>query len=178
MKQLFFLISILLSIIISFASQAKADGAYTEWLVDNYNGRILKPVPSVPMHIAELHVMEQAGYGLVNLRTRYEKSLGRLKWSDWATQNMRGNRRSIRIPHGGKVVGIAAREQSGYGIINARLRYKLGNQLRWTSWVTNNQRGHVVQQMCQPGSYGKAIRVQEQSGYGIINLQLYCEWPN
>lgn len=160
------------------SSSVYAEGEWTEWIVDNFNGKITKPVTNFSVSIAELQVREQSGYGLINLRIRYEKTPGRLIWTKWATHNMRGTRKVVKIPRGGEVVGIQVREQSGYGLVDARLYYKAGQRFGWTSWVTKNQRGRVAQQMCQDGSYGKSMRVKEQSGYGIVNLQMYCEWPN
>jgi hypothetical protein len=168
----------LVILVTAFSSPAFAEGEWTEWVVDNFNGSVKKAIPSNPAHIAELQVREQAGYGLVNLRIRYEVSQNKLRWSNWATGNLEGNRKKLALPPGAKVIGIEVREQSGYGLINARLIYRIGNQSKWTPWITSNQKGHTAQQMCQGGAYGKGTRVREQAGYGIVNAQLYCQWQN
>lgn len=95
----------------------------------------------------------------------------------WATNNQNGgSTRTAFIPANSNVIGIAVREQSGFGVINARLIYKNNrrNEAYWTTWTTSNQAGRTREGYDNYRKQYKpvGIEVEEQPGFGIVDMRI------
>jgi hypothetical protein len=151
---------------VPFVSEANANEYWSDWANSNQNGRIMGPI-FTPDLVTALKGREQSGYGLINLSLGFDYNSDTM-WTMPITFNQNGRSVDpIGCPPNTFVVAIEVREQSGYGLVDARL---ICSNSENTPWLTNNPNGRLQTIVTVNGTNGMTAR--EQSGYGIINLRM------
>lgn len=154
------------------ANSTYAQSYWTDWATNNPNQHVFATVycASSLDTVQGIDVIEQSGYGLVNMRLVCGQYI-----SAWAVINLPTNGVFLQVAtngSGSKASGIEVREQPGYGLVNARLLYN--NGFSKSNWVTTNQNGYVRRVDCFAGGSIDGIEVKEQYGYGLIDIRLRC----
>jgi hypothetical protein len=149
-----------------------AEDFWASWATANQNGSLRGPryAPGNTRVVA-LRSREQAGYGLVNIQFGFRYQNGtRTYWSDWLTTNFRGKLNpAVSIDDDKAATGIEAKEQAGFGLVDARLVYAGGR----SDWLTDNPNGSLRRTICG-GGIMSGLLVREQAGYGLINIRCHC----
>lgn len=114
---------------LGFQSAGQVGVFYTGWVCNNpvnVNPKTLV-VPASRM-LAGIDGKEQAGFGIIDIRLYFRDSKGNVvndALSGWACgSRAEAKHYDGRIPPGNAVVGLEAREQAGFGVVNFRLQYQ------------------------------------------------------
>jgi CRISPR/Cas system CMR subunit Cmr6 (Cas7 group RAMP superfamily) len=96
-------------------------------------------------------------------------------WSSWATNNPNEDlTHTIYCPSGRYVIGLEAKEESGYGLVDVRL---ICSSNYYTDWATHNPNPAYFRTI-QASSATYGLEVDEEHGYGVIDarLQYGTQW--
>jgi hypothetical protein len=97
-----------------------------------------------------------------------------MSWLDWFCRNPSGTLRGpVYCPQDCYITGGEVWEQGGYGVVDIRLEYRnrITNDTGWTGWLCGNPRGKLRGPIITPfGHYVVGMAVDEQGGYGVIDL--------
>ena len=125
-----------------------------------------------------VQVMNQNGYGIVNLRLHD----GGSHWSRPATSNTSGRYTpAFTVPRGSVIVAVQTKTQNGYGLVDLRIGYASRKDVennravrpRWSPWLVRNPNG-TADRMVQAfkGYAVVGMDVREQPGHGVVNLRI------
>lgn len=119
-----------------------------------------------------LEVVEQGGYGIVNLRGVYGTGPNDVTpyTSDDETGSKPISRRSYNP--GDPITSVEVKTQGDYGIVDLRFRTKAGYD---SGWMTNNKASNVqVHPLAVPGAGGPCIGLvgRKWAKHGLVDLRL------
>jgi hypothetical protein len=104
----------------------KKDVEYIGWACNSEEGKVLTLKVPDDRILAGIDAIEQGGHGLVDIRLYLRNPDGTPldePVTPWVCGNDKYELRKGRTPAKQIVVGIEAREQAGYGVVNLKLRY-------------------------------------------------------
>jgi len=93
-------------------------------------------------------------------------------WTDWMTENANGSRQGpVALPSGNSLVAIQVREQSGFGVVDARLGSIVNGQIEYSDWLCHNSNGFIRTAVVLQGIVDSIVGY-EQPDFGIVELGL------
>eukprot|EP01084_Bolivina_argentea_P276522 471839_1 len=160
------IILVAISVVINIISCHAA--SWDSWVCQNSEG-VVRSAVNVPNYCdVVFRVKEQSGYGIVNF------GITAPGYGEWTTNNFNGYTRTLDIKSikghvNCKIMGIEVKEQSGYGIVDLRLKFE---DASFSDWITNNPNGNEKYTTTSSETV-RFIQGKEQSGYGIIDLRVF-----
>jgi len=155
----------------------KGVGYFLGWANRNMNGKSITRKCQKGYHVTRATMMYQSGYGVVDLNFKCFKDHEDLQtFANGMTDNKDGYEvREVTCEKGFK--HLVTRTQSGYGVVNAKSRCADAADNSNRNSYTDNWNGSDDEETgktCKPGETITGFKVREQSGYGIVNVGVYC----
>lgn len=144
----------------------------------NRNATLERIVDCGNGYINGIEVKEQDGYGIVDVRIICSRNYD--FDPDWAVGNPHYSRIIKEFaPARNAIFALEVYEQNGYGVIDIKPYYepinrreRIGDLPRLTG-NNNVSKTNLIQ--CPRGELANGIKVYNQRGYGVIDLQLLCQ---